>query len=354
MKNRTILILLAVALAAGVFHACKKEKIHQTTQENSESTYIVNNVLNFSQQASLLSEGSYLKNGEKVPIDTALFYISATLNYIYCDHTAQYRELLFDTIKLEIPIIGQEDKTFLVDALAGYNEVVSQAKTKYKKINNLNKKLINLSFLGSEINEGLNTINISLGLQVGVGNAPVISAFGVFDEEDQFWWTRDSWNCYNQYHELGGAPNVLEQHIIFKYITAPPPNCRYWFPFTFTQSFNALNYHAGGVDDYFCDYKIFYANGPSEVVLTNNIQCLGLDNNHPGINEMNFYLQGLDEIISGFLANTGQSVASLTIASPLTLEENNAIIEHQPYLSFGFKKTICWESPNNNYPISIE
>lgn len=353
MKNRTILILLAVALAAGVFHACKKEKIHQTTQEISESTYIVNNVLNFSQQASLLSEGSYLKNGEKVPIDTALFYISATLNYIYCDHTAQYRELLFDTIKLEIPIIGQEGKTFLVDALAGYNEVVSQAKTKYKKINNLNKKLINLSFLGSEINEGLNTINISLGLQVGVGNAPVLGTSG-FSTEEQYWWVRGSYNCFDGNNNLGGAPDVLEQRLMFKFIQAPPPDCRYWFPFTEIKKFNATTYVADGNGDNFCDYKIYYATGSESQVLTNTVQCLGIDANHPGIHEMDFYLNNLDQIIAEFLLASNKNMQNLYIENKSIAQPQppyNITILHEPRLTYGKKSVMCWD---NSYPIGIE
>jgi hypothetical protein len=70
---------------------------------------------------------------------------------------------------------------------------------------------------------------------------------------------------------------------------------------------------------------------------------------------MNFYLQGLDEIISGFLANTGKSVESIFIDSYLTeLTLGNVIIKHEPIITYGSKKMVCWEIPHNDYPISIE
>lgn len=350
MKTKTILLFLALAIVAGVFNACKKDKTTPDTPEISESTYIVNNVLNFSQQASLLNEGSYLKNGEKVPIDTALFYISATLNYIYCDHTAQYRELLFDTIKLEIPIIGQEGKTFLVDALAGFNEAVTQARTKFKLANGLNKKLLNFAFLNAFFNESSNEIIVNFQMQFGTGNAPIISTSG-FSTEEQYWWFRGSYNCFDGNNNFGGAPDVLEQRLMFKFIQAPPANCRYWFPFTEIKKFNATSYIADGNGDNFCDYKIYYATGLEPQVLTNTVQCLGIDANHPGIHEMDFYLNNLDQIIAEFLLASNKSMQNLYIDSRSIPEIPNLTILHEPRLTYGKKSVICWD---NSYPIGIE
>ncbi len=81
--------------------------------------------------------------------------------------------------------------------------------------------------------------------------------------------------------------------------------------------------------------------------------------NHPGIHEMDYYLNGLDEILSGFLANTGKSVATITLESPIIQNFNNPsfiTICHIPHMTYGFKKTVCWEisEPHNDYPISIE
>jgi hypothetical protein len=82
--------------------------------------------------------------------------------------------------------------------------------------------------------------------------------------------------------------------------------------------------------------------------------------NHPGIHEMDYYLNGLDEILVGFLANTGKSVATFMIDSPPPLIDNDVpsyiTIYHAPHMTYGLKKTVCWEisEPHNDYPISIE
>ncbi|MDY0026780.1 MAG: hypothetical protein RBS33_12395, partial [Lentimicrobium sp.] len=137
----------------------------------------------------------------------------------------------------------------------------------------------------------------------------------------------------------------------------PPPNCRYWFPFTEPKDFIATDYEGDGVPDNFCDYKIFYAHGPAIEILTDRVQCLGLEANHPGIHEMNYYLNGLDEIITGFLANTGKSLATLNIESRIDsdlIDPSIVAIKHIPHLFYGKKMIMCWEVPNNDYPISME
>jgi hypothetical protein len=359
MKTKTILLVLAIALVAGIFNACDKEQTAQDTptSETCESSYVVNKVLAFSQQASYLKEGHYLKNSEKVPIDTALYYISATLNYVYCNHTAAYGKINLDTITFSLPVIASEGKAYLVDALEGYNTAVERVRGEYIKIDKTTRQLINIAFIGSEMNFPQKAVDLSFEIQTGIDNAPTITAYGFFDDEEQYWWFRDTENCYNGDMTQGGAPNVLEQHILFKFNPAPPPNCRYWFPLTEPMDFIATNYPGDDIPDYFCDYKIFYAHGPVENVMTQTVQCLGLEANHPGIHEMDYYLNGLDEILVGFLANTGKSVATINIESKMKPDPNNytkVTIKHIPHLTFGKKMTVCWEVPNNDYPISIE
>lgn len=351
LKNLLLLIILS---AFSLLISCTKEKSEKQTSltEANESDYLVNKVLNFSQMANDLKEGRLLKNAEKMPIDTALYYISATLNYTYCYHTAKSGKLHMDTITIKVPILGMEEKTFLVDALAGYNDAVAKARAKYAKIDGLTKKLINIAFLNAEINQGMDTVKVSLGLQIGTGNGQTIGSYGFFNENEQYWWLRDSQNCFDGNYLSGGAPNVLEQHLLFKYIIAPPANCRYWFPFTEVKNFIATHYPGDGTPDYFCDYKIFYASGPNEQVLTDTVQCLGLETSHGDIHEMEYYLNGLDQIIAEYLLNSGKSAAAIFIGSEfIPINHDNSTIKHSPYLTYGVKKVTCWES---EYPIGIE
>ena len=345
--------------------ACNKEKHEEQLAIQPEGEFrndddLVNKVLDFSQMATNLKEGKMHKSDEKMLIDDAIYYISATLNYVYCNHTATYGKMQLDTVNISLPIIATEGKAYLVDALEGYNTAVEKVRGKYLKINKTSRQLINIAFIGSEMNPTLKAVDLSFEIQTGTDNAPTIAAYGFFDVEEQYWWLRDTENCYNGDPTLGGAPNVLEQHILFKYKPAPPPNCRYWFPFTEPKDFIATDYEGDGVPDYFCDYKIFYAYGPVIEILTDTVQCLGLEANHPGIHEMDYYLNGLDEILVGFLANTGKSVATFMIDSPPPLIDNDVpsyiTIYHAPHMTYGLKKTVCWEisEPHNDYPISIE
>ncbi len=351
LKIAMFLIILSVFT---LLISCTKEKSEKQASltEATDSEYIVNEVLNFSRMATDLKAGKLLKNAEKMPIDTALYYISATLNYTYCYHTANYGKLHMDTITIKVPILGMEEKTFLVDALAGFNDAVAKARAKFVKIDELTKKPINVAFLNAEINQDMDTVSFSLGLQIGIGNGQTISSSGSFNVNEQYWWLRDSQNCFDGNEFSGGAPNVLEQHLMFKYIPAPPANCRYWFPITEVKTFIATRYPGDGTPDYFCDYKIFYASGPNQQVLTTTVQCLGLETSHPDIHEMEYYLNGLDQIIAEYLLNSGKSAAAIFIGHEfIPIDINNSTIKHSPQLTYGVKRITCWES---EYPIGIE
>jgi hypothetical protein len=362
-KIRKIALLAGMAaILMYIAPACNKERNEEQLPVLQQDDFtgneeLVNRVLNFSQIAAELKDGKMQKSGEKMLIDNAIYYISATLNYIYCNHTAAYGKIHLDTITFSLPVIATEGKAYLVDALDGYNTAVEKAREKFVKINKTERQLINIAYISSEMNLPQKAVDLTFEIQTGTDNAPAIAAYGFFDVEEQYWWFRDTENCYNGNPTLGGAPNVLEQHILFKYKPVPPPNCRYWFPFTEPKDFIATDYEGDGVPDYFCDYKIFYAYGPVIEILTDTVQCLGLEANHPGIHEMDYYLNGLDEILSGFLANTGKSIATINIKSEIEPDPNNytkVTIKHLPHLTFGKKMTVCWEVPNNNYPISIE
>ncbi len=344
--------LLSLVISVVILIGCAKEKTEKQSAMTQaiENDYLVNKVLGFSQMANDLNEGKLLKNAEKMPIDEAINQISATLNYIYGHHTASYGKFHYETITLRIPIIAQEEKTYLVDALAGYNDALTQIRAKIVLINGLNKKVLNIAFLDAVINESLNEIIVNFQMQVGTGNAPIIGSSG-FNTAEQYWWVRESYNCFDGNNTLGGAPDVIEQRLMFKFIQAPPPNCRYWFPFTEIKKFSATSYIADGNGDNFCDYKIYYATGLESQVLTDTVQCLGIEANHPGIHEMDFYLNNLDQIIAEFLLASNKSMKGLYIENSLEMVEDIVTIKHIPQLTYGTKSIMCWD---NDYPIGIE
>jgi hypothetical protein len=297
-KIRKVAFLAGMAaILMYIAPACNKEKHEEQLAIHPEGEFmndddLVNKVLDFSQMATNLKEGKMHKSGEKMLIDDAIYYISATLNYIYCNHTATYGKMHLDTVNINLPVIATEGKAYLVDALEGYNTAVENLRSFYNNIGNSNKNL-----LGCMITKGIvqnNTINMSIIAQLGVGPAqPLVP----LHEDLQYWWERDSYDC--DFNGNEGAPNIIENRVMFGFCPAPPPNCRYWFPQIFVTTFNATDYEVDQIHDNWCDYKIFYVSGTPAVVYTHEVQCLGTDPvNHPNENELNFYYNGLREVIS--------------------------------------------------------
>ena len=152
--------------------ACNKEKHEEQLAIQPEGEFrndddLVNKVLDFSQMATNLKEGKMHKSDEKMLIDDAIYYISATLNYVYCNHTATYGKMQLDTVNISLPIIATEGKAYLVDALEGYNTAVEKVRGKYLKINKTSRQLINIAFIGSEMNPTLKAVDLSFEIQTG-------------------------------------------------------------------------------------------------------------------------------------------------------------------------------------------
>lgn len=348
-KNFLFLALTLISIVIMV--SCSKDKSNTLAPSTSQTDeQLVSKIHWFMNSATDFKEGKILKNGEKMYLDSALYYISATLNYKYCFNAEQIGKFKLDTIEVQIPIIAAESKTYVVDALAGYNLAVEKIRIKYKLITGENKKLVGCMVQNKGINTSNDTITFMITAQISTGISPPQLLFG---DEDQYWWTRDSQNCYNGTGN-DGAPNIIERNVTARFTPGPVPNCRYWFPVIHSYTFIATEYQVDEIKDNFCDYLIFYASGPPLEVLTNEVQCLGIDPiNHPGVNEMNFYCDGLYEIVSQYLNSEMEKVQRIYINNEqVTLGINTIAIKHNPTLFYGVRKLDC--SYQQQYPIPIE
>jgi hypothetical protein len=356
---RTLLLTLSALLLISIvaMYSCTKEKSETATPSAALSDeQIVSKVNWFMDAAKDMKEGKYLKSGEKMALDSALYYISASLNITY-----GFPELLLTHTKLDetiitLPIVGTEGKTYIVDALTSYNQARSNIKTHVLALNKPNMKTLGFIVENLGINDTNSEITLKITTQIGYGSTFIPTAqlttvtdWG-FTEEDQYWWLRNSYNCFNG-GGFEGAPEVIENTLMFGYIPAPQPNCRYSYPLLHNMTFDPLSYEVDLVKDNFCDYKIFYARGTMSQILTDQVQCLGLDAAHPGVHEIGFYCNGLKEIVDGFFAlpgNTNYSCQKIYIDSPGPLMFNNNpniwYIQNSPTLYYGTRYIIC------NYP----
>lgn len=356
---KTLLFYASVTITLLIFlSSCTKEKPDSPLAVSPQSDeQLVSQVHWFMDAAKDVKEGKYLKSGEKMFLDSALYYISATLNYKYGYHTVQYEQLKLDTVMVTIPILAAEGKTYVVDALAGYNNAVSKIRFKYSQNTATNKKTVGFIIQYAGYNTTNDSVKARVITQIGYGDM-ITQLTAMYDwqfgETDQYWWLENSQNCYNGTGGFG-APNIIENTLMFGLCPAPPPNCRYWFPIIDEIEFIPTNYEVDSVHDNFCDYKIYYASGSLNVILTNQVQCLGLDTAHPGIHEMSFYCTGLLEIIQAFLTSNQKQCQKLKIGhfGPDLLPPNYTIyaIGHKPILFYGNRKLICSEPV---YPLAID
>jgi hypothetical protein len=298
-----------------------------------------------------IKDGKTYKDGEKMLIEDAIYDISASLNVTYgfpeqlLDHT------ILDEAIISLPIIANEGKTFVVDALTGFNSARSTIKNHILSKGKSNAKTLGFIVENLGVNNTNTAIDLKIITQIGYGNSfsPFVQGSTTtdwgFTEASQFWWLRNSQNCYDG-SGTEGAPEVIENTLMFGYIPAPQPNCRYVYPVLHNFTFDPLAFEVDPTKDNFCDYKIFYARGSMSAIMTDQIQCLGLDASHPDVHEMNFYCTGLKEIIDWFIAqpeNSGFRCQKIYISSPGPLPYDQSLwyIKHSPTLYYGTRQTVC-------------
>lgn len=350
MKPKTLLsIFLSMTLLT---LSCSKEL--DTQKENTvikmTDEKLVKKVESFIQLAKDVKEGKILKSEDKMPIPDAINSIDESFNYQYVFHTEPYGDILTVSTEVILPIIVGENKTYSVDAAAGYNNAVSQVKTKYVSIQNTDKKLIGLIVKNLGV---YNTSNIKLRItaQIGIGKP----AEG--ENYDDWFWIRDSRNCEGTVGQIG-APNIIQQRVIFSWLTAPPPNTRIWFTNSDSLLFddpkaNANPYDPTGIDNY-CDYCLYYATDRYNI--TEIEECIegteDIINQNPPPTEMSLYLRGASYLIDNFLYSTPYSFQNVKFDSRVGTDgPSHGTIQHKMNLTFGVKHSSQWYT---QYPICID
>ncbi|MEI8047019.1 MAG: hypothetical protein WCI92_06550 [Bacteroidota bacterium] len=341
LQKFSILAVVFIAMA------CAKEKTEVISQSNLvNDDQLVNQVNWFMDAAKDVKEGNYLKSGEKMYLDSALYYIGSTLNYKYGFSAEPFNKLTLDTVYVNIPYIAAEGKTYIVDALQGYNLTVDQLRLKYQNISSSKKFLIGCVIQ----NAGMTSNNSSIIVRV-IGQFGSDQPTAPISYDAAYWWERNSYKCDGTGEE--GAPNRIDADINFAKRPIPAPGYKVVFTdliieqdaFSNPDDFRTPN----DVEDNFCDYKLYYASsqvGP----LTSEVGCLGEDAAHPGIDEMIFYRDGMNVVLSNWLTLHGRDFVSVyTISEGV----NTNIWKHWPWLTHGIKHIVQID-PSNPYPINIQ
>ncbi len=360
MKTRAISLLLVLSLTAGVFYACKKDSTDKCPGTDNSTTITEEGINSFINLAALQKEGKLLKSTEKMSIDTALYNIGAAFNYAYCFPHGDYAYVKFDTAYVKIPVLDQNTKTWLSDALSAYNLSISKVTEKYKAIQGGNKKLLAVVVQnagGSPANDTVLTRVIAL---TGFGTRIVPE--GNFGPDDQYWWTADGGNCtdINNIEYGDGAPLVLANVIRMSLTPLIRPGYRIYYTDSKIHTYSDPTEHINaGVKDNFCDYKFYYATeylNNTLVSLDPEVFCLGLDPSHLGEHEMNYYFGNMIGVFSEDFFSNGRDFMDVTIydrAKPNLIpgQTNSYFYEymHDAVLTHGIRHIVR----DDIYPIDI-
>ncbi len=352
MKTQFIHLCFAVSviLLGFVVASCKKEKsetIAATTTQSDEQ--LVNNVHWFMDAAKDVKEGKILKSGEKMLVDSAVYYISATLNYKYCYQAYNYKSREYDTVYVTIPILANEGKTLIVDALYGYNQAVQKLRSNHMQIASPQKKLLGCMVSNVGFTSNSDSIHIKIISLTGVGVVPNVDDQPAWPS---FWYQQNTWQCNG--NASIGAPEILRRNLIALNI---PANCRVWFPTGYSIKVyddpTAYPDPFNGPIDNFCDYKIYYARtSASAPVLTDAVKCIETQPVVTYGSEMGFYTQGINQIIGEFLTSVNKDFKDILVTDfdePIP-NTSDYRIGHRIELHYGDASWDCWET---TYPCAL-
>ncbi len=282
-KLKFITCLCIFALVAGVIvmNSCTKENSAITeTKENYDLSVkdgkINRLIKDFINKMEYLNENPSLKSGEEVPADSALWYLSATINYMHSFPNEFYLGFELDTSYLTVTknSIGNID---LLELTTKFSEMKENVSSDYYNSAYDEK---GLSFVDlTEISQNEN--EITLIIETATGNRgsndpPQPGIEGPFIEGDNWWYGEDVGKCDEA---SGEGSDAAEKLYIEASNTIPDPTGYYYF----VEPFVEIDIEGGDTDlrmptdpvpaDNHLDYYLFYAS--TEIgVCTDDTLCI--------------------------------------------------------------------------------
>lgn len=294
--------------------------------------------------------GTLLKTDKYYSSSEVYNLIGSTLNYTYCFPTENVKNIEWVEQTIEIPvssILGIRES----DAIAAYNSAIQNVRASFRSIDKTDKFLLSVFVKDMGIDSN-SKLRLKLVSQIGSGANPGTTGF---EDADEYFFARDSYKCDGTGEE--GAPNIFEQMIYFKYKSAPAPGWHIWYwPQTTYQPLYS-NFSCVGQNnplDNFIDYKIFFASS-SVGTITSETECLGNNQANSGIHEMDFYLDGADQICNSWLSSSVLNPNDYDFCSNFFTSINNGnVIQHNLIFNFGKRNAIKKDEEATTYPVAID
>lgn len=355
MKKKYVSFMFAASLAAAVIVGCSKEQPATTpvTPENQQSVDLASHYRQFLAAADLKKEGKWLKTEKHFSFAEAFNELGGALNYAYTFPTNTNGNVYTYDVQISIPVSSQNDitETSLLD---GFNDAVDALRDEYRKLTHSGKTLVAVSGVNQGVDPSTGNLVISLTAVIGYGN-PVTS--GVFSDTCSWRYEVDGGTCSGQ-GGIEGAPQILENYMN-DYCYRPGAGVHIWFWPQVVYLPVRDSFPSGNPIDNYCDYLIFYANGPVAAI-TDSVMCLEYNQNNSGIHEMDFYLDGATEIMQEWLASSSLNPNNYhyircKFGSYSTYNSLDDIltIGHDEKFFFGELHSISIDEEEPGYPTSI-
>ncbi len=356
MKLKKVIPLLIIAAGFLCFYQCSKQEqaVPERIEGQKAKSHLITSIHRLLQDTEQQETGVHYKSDSIVPIDSAIYYIGATLNYAYCFPTETYRNShkISATITLEME---SESQINYDEVLSSYSDVVADLRTEYLLVSESDKHLIVVTIedMGNNLDNSEREIKVN-GI-VGVGNSLSLSSpYGVFPTDLAYKYQEFSSKCDGT--GVGtGAADLIESEFMFYHFPAPAPQYHVWYwP---TEEFTPYHIDYKAYDpvtqspDNYIDYYIYFASN-SVSPITNETRCLEYDQGGSGVHELDFYLFGAEYIMDDLIdeeVTEGYSFISLHIASRAI--NGGAIIRHELTYEFGDRHVTIFST---GYPTNIE
>jgi len=336
MKTKTILLILA--LAVGIFNACKKDHAPAIEPDSEAGNDKINQLLgNFTDNYETFKSGKWLKSGDKIDYDSVLWYIDGAINFNYASGQYAFEKIHKDTIYVEVAV-DADMKALFANVFESYGESLIRIGEKYYDLTGEYKKFVmaTVSDAGPLAN-GKRKLRIAT--ITGTGFA---SQNGDFGNDESYHYDRMAqYNC--KYEQVPGAPIIFEARLMEHFNPEPTNGSRYYFVGTPTiVEYDYKDYKIGtALLTNYLDYKI-YAAHESVYPFNDTTLCLEYNQWDSGIHEMQFYYDHLKDLANIWLSQQGnvtfkKSFAPSEIKSPTLGDYPSRVFYHFPRFHFRLK-----------------
>ncbi len=355
MKKIFFFILAVFLTSSLVWVSCKKDEPKPQLQvpDKLASQQFLNDIHWFLNAAKAAKTNSNAKcaSTDKITLDSALYHIDAALNYTYAFPTESFADYLTDSVEVRIKWVQGEKKMYVADAAWVYNRAVEKLRAIYTGIPATKKELVGCIIRNAGQTAGNDSVIVRIVAQFGRGTYVQPS-----QEEEGYWWRRDSCNC--DFTRCGyGAPNYLEGKLNYRLTPPITPGTRIvftsnWQYYIYAQSYPTPN----DILDNDRDYLLYQVS--SVLGFTHDVLCISTEKKRPqDPSEMDWYLDNMWKILTqgGNKPWDGKLIRNIGVESHIR-DCGGGILDlfHRMVVYAGDYRVISTGPPEEQgYPLSI-